>query len=213
MLSSVEFFNMRSFFSMTLFGMVAYAAWRLTFYKNVPVDLKAIPHSVVKKTAALLLLPALAIIYFLYNADSIDYGILSLMVITSIATGIYEEFIFRAIGFGSLIAAKVKTRNAVFISAAVFALFHLPVAMGYMPIDTFFKLFTVFVMGIVFAYIYYITKNILYVIAIHILWDLATTLNLYYGTDTPGLLFALALFAVGLGYCFLGCRELKNEVI
>jgi hypothetical protein len=57
---------------------------------------------IIKQTSPLIIIPLIAIAYFLNTANTINDNLLSLMFITSLATGIYEELILRAIAFGSL---------------------------------------------------------------------------------------------------------------
>ena len=200
MLTLVSSLHVRSFVSMLLFTIISLFVWFFFLKKDVLIGISNIELTTVKDTFPLLLIPIMGIFYFLNTSENIEYSIVSLMLITSVSTGIYEEFIFRGIAFGSLVNAGVKPYKSILISAVLFSLFHLYSAYSYENIDILLKMMNTFMMGVIFAYIYYLTKNILYVITIHSLWDFESFLAQSYVTDNIGNSITIVLFAMTVLY-------------
>lgn len=200
MLSLVYELNIRSFVSMFLFIIVAFISWKLLLKKDVSIGFKTTNFTVLKQTMPLIIIPLFAIAYFIHNFTTINYSLISLMLLTSLATGVYEELIFRGITLGSLVSANMKPSIAIFISAGLFAIFHLVSAYTYSPLDIALKLLNTFMMGVIFGYIYYVTNNILLVISIHTVWDFESFLA---QNNTPNNIDDLAtiiLFAMSVLY-------------
>ena len=210
-LLSSHFLHIRSFLAMAIFTLLGFIAWRFLLKNNVPIGIKTTNNKLVLKTLPLLIVPLFAIIYFLFTSEDISYSLITLMLLTSLATGVYEEFIFRGITLGALIHADIKPARAVLISAAIFALFHLFDAGAYTNLQIILKLLNTFIMGVVFAYIYYASNNIFYVIAIHTVWDLESFMDKQYVSDTIGLAFPVILFAISFLYCTWSCKQLKVD--
>ena len=200
MLTLVSALHVRSFVSMLLFTIISLFVWLFFLKKDVPIGIGNIKLKTFRDTFPLLLVPIIGSLYFLNTSENINYGIVSLMLVTSLSTGIYEEFIFRGIAFGSLFNAGVKPYKSILISALIFSLFHLYSAYSYESIDIVLKMINTFMMGVIFAYIYHLTKNILYVIAIHTLWDFESFLAQSYLTDNIGESISIVLFAMTVLY-------------
>jgi len=209
-LTAVDLYNIRSFIVMLFLSMIVFITWKLLLQAEVPISIKTTDNKIILKTSLLLIIPLLAIIYFIFISYNINYSLLSLMFLTSLATGIYEELLFRGITLGSLIHANVKPKKAIFISAIIFSLFHLLDIGAYTNIQVALKLFNTFIMGVVFAYIYYSTNNIFYVIAIHTIWDLESFLDSQYISDTFSSIFPIILFALSFLYCTWSCKQIKK---
>ena len=210
-LLSSHFLNIRSFIAMFFVALLGFIAWRFLLKNNVPIGFKTTNNKLVLKTLPLLIVPLFAIIYLLSTTDDISYSLITLMFLTSLATGVYEEFIFRGITFGALIHADVKPEKAVLISAAIFALFHLFDAGAYTNLQIVFKIINTFIMGVVFAYVYSASNSIFYVIAIHTIWDLESFMDKQYVSDTIGFTFPIILFAISFLYCTWSCKQLKVD--
>jgi len=201
MILSISKLHLRSFIAITLFTLLSLLVWRVLLKKDVPIMIKTIDITILKSTLFLLVIPLVAIVYFL-SVFKIDYGILSLMMLTSLATGFYEEIIFRGVTLGSLICADVKPSKAIYLSAMIFSLFHLSTMYNYTSIDILLKILNTFMMGVIFAYIYYKAHNILYIIIIHFLWDLESFLAQYQQDmlNKIGESIAIILFAMTVLY-------------
>ncbi|MFK5937962.1 MAG: CPBP family intramembrane metalloprotease [Sulfurimonas sp.] len=186
---------------MALFTLLSLLAWRILLKKDVPIAIKTLDATMLKSTFLLFAILLFAIVYFL-NAFKIDYGIMSLMLLTSLATGIYEEIIFRGITLGSLVSAGVKPSKAIYLSAMIFSLFHLSTVYDSTSIDIILKMLNTFMMGVIFAYIYYKSHNILYVIIIHSIWDFESFLAQQQQnvSDKIGESIAIILFAMTVLY-------------
>lgn len=211
LLISISFFNIRSFIAMFFFSLLALAAWRFLLKKDISIKITTTNKKIILQTLLLLIIPLFAIIYFLSTSKDISYGLITLMLLTSLATGMYEELIFRGITLGSLIHADIKPEKAIFISAAIFAFFHLFDVGAYTNLQIVFKLINTFIMGVVFAYIYYASNNIFYIIAIHTVWDLESFIDRQSSADTIGMTFPIILFAMSFLYCTWSCKKLKAD--
>ena len=206
-LATVYNFHLRSFVVMFIYSLVALVMWKFLLKKDVSIGFMTINIKIIKQTLPLIIIPLIAIAYFLNTANTINYNLLSLMFITSLTTGIYEELIFRGIAFGSLIKANVKPKYAIFISAGFFALFHLFGMENYTNIDIGLKLFNTFIMGVIFAYIYFATNNIFYIIVMHTVLDFESFVDSQYQLNNIGLIFPIILFAMSVLYCTWSCKQ------
>ena len=200
MLLFINILNLRSFASMLLFTVIALVSWIVLLKKDVSIEFKISNSEIFKNTSLLLIIPLLAIGYFLNIAEDIQYGLLSLMLITSLATGIYEEIIFRGIGLGSFISSGIKPSRAILLSATLFSLFHLYAVHNDGSFDIILKMLNTFMMGTILGYIYYATKNILYVMVIHFIWDFESFLAKGYILDNIGTAISIILFSMTILY-------------
>ena len=130
------------------------------------------------------------------------------MLITSMATAIYEEVVFRAIGIGSFIKSGIKPNKAILLTAILFSIFHLYTVYDKEALDIILKLLNTFMMGVVFGYIYYASKNILYVIVIHMVWDFESFLANSYILDNTGVIITVILFITTLSYFYWSLRKM-----
>ena len=162
----------------------AISLWYLFLRKSVPIYFSKDTNRTFFITLPLLLVP-ISIVTFviLGDAKEINYSILGTVLLTSLFVGISEEIYFRVIAFGSLLSLHNTPRKSILLSALIFSLFHLTnlfseVTYFHMII----QLINTFMMGVVFAYIYYKTKNIIYIIVIHFMWDFSIFTNMTYGS-------------------------------
>ena len=197
MIMTVKFIHLNSFISMLIFTIISLLAWKLILKQHVKIYLKKISKTTLLETLPLIGIPFVSIIYFLSNIININYEIVSLMFITSLFTGIYEEIIFRAIVLGSFIKSNLSLKISIFLSALLFSFFHLYSIFEYEMIDIFLKLINTFMMGFILSYIYFLTKNILYVIMIHFIWDFESFLANGYNM---GLYISAILFLMTIIY-------------
>ena len=212
MLLFVSILNLHAFASMTLFTVISLIAWVILLKKDVAIEFKVSNKEVFKNTIPLLVIPLVSINYFLTIEQSIEYGLVSLLLITSLATGIYEEIIFRAIGLGSFMSAGMKPSKAILLSALLFSLFHIFTIYNAEIIDIVLKMMNTYMMGVVLGYIYYITKNILYVISIHAVWDFESFLAKSYMLDDVGVAITIILFAMTVLYFSWSMKKILKEI-
>ena len=99
---------------------------------------------------------------------------MAMFLATAIAVGIAEEMIFRVAGYRVLVASGSSVKKAIFISALLFSLFHLTNLFLGIGTGIIIQLINAFIMGVVFAYIYYKTESILYVMLLHFMWDFSS---------------------------------------
>jgi membrane protease YdiL (CAAX protease family) len=196
---------------MFFFSLFGFITWRFLLKKDVSIGIKTTNKKIILQTLLIVIVPLFAIIYFLSTSNDISYGLVTLMLLTSLATGVYEELIFRGITLGSLLHADIKPGKAIFISAIIFAFFHLFDAGTYTNLQIVFKLINTFIMGVVFAYIYYASNNIFYLIALHTVWDLESFMDKEYVSDSIGLSFPIILFAMSFLYYTWSCKQLKVD--
>jgi len=139
--------------------------------------------------------------------------IVGFMFLSSLATGVYEEFIFRGIAFGALLRLGLGVKWAILASAILFAVFHMFDISSYVTSAIVLKLINTFVMGVVFAYTYHATKSILYVMAIHTVWDMEFLIQRAYAPEDIALGLAVLLFVMSIIYCFWSCKSAANEYL
>ncbi len=185
---------------------VSIGLWYVFLRKSVPIYFSKDINKTVLVTLPLLLIPVSIVAFvILIDGKEIDYNILGIVFLTSIFVGISEEIYFRVIAFGSLISLKVSPKNSILLSALIFSLFHLTnlfseVTQTAMII----QLINTFMMGVVLAYIYYKTKNIIYLILIHFMWDFSIFTNTTYGGMK---LIGLSMFVLVIGYFIWAIRN------
>lgn len=101
--------------------------------------------------------------------ESGDVKTLTIFFITaSIAAPVYEEIMFRGFLLPSL-TRYTNTRNAIFLSSALFAISHLNLS-EVIPLAT---------LGVVLGFVYVRSRNLLSSILLHSLWNSGTLLTLY----------------------------------
>jgi len=186
--------------------------WYLFLRKEVPIRFTHEINPTLLISLPLLMLPITVLIVALATAQEIDYSLLSTFFVTTIGVGVSEEIFFRGIAFGSLITLKVSPKNAILLSALLFSSFHLTnLASEVSTTLMIIQLVNTFMMGVIFAYIYYKTRNIFYLILIHIMWDFSLFSNtLLRGESIVGAL----MIALVLGYfiwAMINIFKLKKE--
>ena len=122
------------------------------------------------------------IITTLVTSDTLDYTLFAYFFATALFVGISEEMIFRVVGFGSLLASGISPKKAIFLSALLFSLFHLTNLLSGLGITIIIQLINTFMFGVVLAFVYWETKNILYVMLIHFLWDFSSFTSMAFAT-------------------------------
>lgn len=200
MLMSISIIHLHPFAAMTLFTLFALIVWTILLKRDVSIEFNTSNVKIFKSTIPLVIIPFLAICYFLLASQNIQLNLVLFMLVTSLTTSIYEEVIFRGITLGSFISSGMQSSTAIFLSALLFSLFHLYGAFEYETLDIVLTMLNTFIVGIVIGYVYYATKNILYVIAIHFLWDFESFLAQNYITNYIGSSIALILFAITILY-------------
>ena len=83
--------------SMFLFTVFSLLLWFFLLRKDVPITIKAIDATMIKKTLTLLLIPIAASAFILTTSPSVDYGVVGFLLITAFLIAVYEEILFRAI--------------------------------------------------------------------------------------------------------------------
>ena len=159
-----------------------------------------------------MVIPIVATIYFLLvTKEPLQYSLPILMFLSSLATGAYEEFIFRGITLGALLRSGVSVKGSIYLSAVIFALFHMLDVDSFTTIQIFLKFLNAFVMGVVLGYVYYAAGSILYVIFIHTAWDMQLFIQGEYATNNAALVVAGSLFVMSVFYCIWSCRSMTDS--
>lgn len=171
-----DFMELSSHLLLLLSIAIALMLWYLFLKKEVPIEFKKlqISDTVVALPILLISLGAIAINFSINT--SVDTALFFMMLSSALLVGIYEEILFRAIALKALLKAGLGTSMALYLSALIFSLFHMPYLFA-IGIDSLFLFLNTFMMGLFFAVVYLHTKNILLVIGIHTLWDIATFIN------------------------------------
>ncbi len=179
--------------------------WYLLLRKEVPIYFSKELHKTLLISLPLVLIPTVLVVSVVINNKEIDYGIFSTILQTTIAVGISEEMLFRSIALGTFLSLKLTPKNSILLSASIFSLFHLSNLLAEMPYITMgMQLVNAFMMGVVFGYIYYKTRNIIYVMLIHFMWDFSLFINNMYGSVKE--VGALMLLMV-IGYFIWAIRD------
>ena len=209
----VSYLHMRSFVAMSLWGGTAWIVWRFYLKEKIPIHTQTSDSRIVLITSPLFAIPIIALVYFIaIYKEPPQYSLLILMFLSSLATGVYEEFIFRGITFGTLLQSGLSLKDSIYLSAAIFALFHI-FDIGSMTTSLIFlKLLNAFVMGVVLAFVYYATRNIIYVMFIHTVWDMQLFIQGEYAANDAALIVAGLLFFVSLFYCIWSCKNATNKI-
>jgi len=208
MIAVIEILYLRSFIAMFLFSAAIFILWKYYLKKQPYLYVEHIQQTYFLKTLPLVIVPLVGIIFLLLNQLSLKISIINLMLLTSIATGVYEELLFRGIVFGSFQQANISSKTAIFLSAALFSLFHIYTATEYETINFLLKMLNTFMMGVIFAYIYYITKNLLYIIMVHAIWDFESFLA---STSPIGLHLSTVLFLLTIIYFIWSSRQIDSK--
>lgn len=128
--------------------------------------------------------------------------------------GLVEELIFRGFIFISLLklkTSKYKVVHIVLLSAFMFSIIHLPAFFlyndSYNVLSIFWRLLFPFVIGVLYAYLLYMNKDIISLIFIH-----ATSNMISNFSGISGLLLALIFWAGLLYYTYRSYQQFKSKV-
>ena len=195
--------------SMFLFTVFSLLLWFFLLRKDVPITIKAIDVKMIKNTLALLLIPIASSAFILTTTPSVDYGVVGFLLVTAFLIAVYEEILFRAIGLGSFISADMSPFKAIVISSIIFSFCHLIFMKTFTP-DSILLLLNSFAMGFILGYIYFKTKNIIYVIAIHFVWDWAIFLNQRVADIETATIVSVVLLAITIWYFFWSFKAARS---
>jgi membrane protease YdiL (CAAX protease family) len=195
--------------SMFLFTVFSLLLWFFLLRKDVPITIKAIDVKMIKNTLALLLIPIASSAFILTTTPSVDYGVVGFLLVTAFLIAVYEEILFRAIGLGSFIKAGMSPFKAIVISSIIFSFCHLIFMKAFTP-DSILLLLNSFAMGFIIGYIYFKTKNIMYVIGIHFVWDWAIFLNQRVADIETATIVSVVLLAITIWYFFWSFKAARS---
>ena len=191
---------------------VVVTLWYVLLKKELPLDFRIKLSKDFFITLPLFLIPFSLLIFVLFASKNLDTVQLTRYFVTAVAVGIAEEMIFRAVIFRGLATSGSSVKKAILISALLFSSFHLlnllaGMKLTLMPI----QLMNTFMLGTVFAYIYYRTESILYIILLHFMWDFSSfTVSAFSDQEDH---FALYVFALSVAYfiwALIHVLKLKN---
>lgn len=141
------------------------------------------------------------------NVTAPDLGIL----LMGLAPAVFEEIIFREIFIDNLEKAGHTPRQALILSAAVFALVHLTNAVGGAPLQTLVQAGYAFVVGLVLGAVYIVSGDLFSVILAHAAVDISN--HIFPGgsvTPMPVIIAFLVLLAAEAAYAVFLVREKKE---
>lgn len=163
----------------------------------------------IKNTLALVFIPIAISIVILTTTFEVNYNVVLFIFVTALLIAIYEEILFRFIGLGSFINAGVTPFKAILLSSFIFSFSHIIFKSAF-SFDSALMLLNSFAMGCILGYIYFRTKNILYVIGLHFVWDFAVLLNQKIASDNIGLSATLILLMLTVWYFIWSYKACKN---
>lgn len=186
--------------------------WFFLLKKELKLPIIKLNREVLKRTSLFSMVPFSIIIIILalfpFGAPS---NILYLLVI-SLLIAIHEEVLFRGILQGVLIGSGFTSQRSILIASLLFAAAHI-IFKGAFDIGGIYIFINSFIMGYLFGYVYLISRNILYVISLHFIWDYAIFLNQRVQNDDFALMITLALFTLSGFYFLWSYRNLKKRSI
>ncbi len=155
-----------------------------TAFKKVKFNLWILEFAI----AALIL--AFLQIYF-GNYKGKDMSLVWQIVATTFMVGIGEEMLFRGIIFNGF-KEKRGVYPAILISAAIFGFLHITNIAGGAPIGATLKqMGSAGISGILFAWVFYKTKNIVPTMMYHWVWDMFLILGLYIPVSQTSILLTV----------------------
>lgn len=120
-----------------------------------------------------------------------DMKLLIMIIVTTLFVGVSEELMFRGILLPALVEKRGK-KLAVIISSVVFGLLHFVNILGGLPTkDMLNQMMLTYLVGIVFAFVFIKTNNLLLLMIYHSFWDMLLIVSSY----VPSSLAALAMLA------------------
>lgn len=198
--TSTKFNGASTIYKELFFILIVTAFWFFLLKQDVSLSFKRPDKYTLHMTLPLLGLIFSISLFIFVTSDTINTEQIISILIISLLIGIFEEIVFRGIGLGSFVSSGITPFNSILFSSILFSIFHLGSIMTDMGVIVIFQLINIFMMGIIFGYIYYATKNILYVILIHFLWDFAIFNNQQFSSNEIGSTISIILFAVTVGY-------------
>lgn len=179
-------------------AVVTVILWYVLLRKDIPLSFKINFNKTFFITLPIFLISLSIFVWTLVSSKSLDYQTMALFFGTAVSVGIAEELIFRVAGYRALMASGSSAKRAILLSAVLFSLFHLTNLLSGVGVTMIIQLLNTFMLGVVFAYIYYKTRSILYVMLLHFMWDFSSFVGRAFG-DAESLLGILP-FALTVGY-------------
>ena len=195
--------------SMLLFTILPIILWFLFLRKYLPLQLKRIDTKIRNNTLAIILVPLLALAVTLFVVPSVDFGLITYLVAISLLIAISEEVLFRFIALDSLLVAGGSPKQAIVFSSLLFTFGHILLASAY-SLDSILVIINTFTMGLVLGYVYFMTRNILYVMGIHFVWDITNFINQRVATEDVALPVTVTLLALQIWYVVWAVRGMRR---
>ena len=195
--------------SMLLFTILPIILWFLFLRKYLPLQLKRIDTKIRNNTLAIILIPLLASAVTLLVVPSVDFGLITYLVAISLLIAISEEVLFRFIALDSLLVAGGSPKQAIVFSSLLFTFGHILLASAY-SLDSILVIINTFTMGLVLGYVYFMTRNILYVMGIHFVWDITNFINQRVATEDVALPVTVTLLALQIWYVVWAVRGMRR---
>ena len=167
--------------------------WYLFLKKDIPLNFRIKFNRAFFITLPIFLVPFSLLFYVLLTSETLDSEQITMYFATAVTVGIAEEMIFRVAGYRVLVASGSSAKRAILLSALLFSLFHLTNIAAGQGIEIIGQLINTFMLGVVFAYIYYRTESILYIMILHFMWDFALFMTTGFG-GTKNVLVLFVLF-------------------
>ena len=168
-------------------------------------------------TGFLIMLPALGFALwnvfncFVTGGGSVTAPDLEILLI-GLAPAVFEEIISREIFIDNLEKAGHRPRQALILSAAVFALVHLTNVVGGSPLQTLVQAGYAFVVGLVLGAVYIVSGDLFGVILAHAAVDISN--HIFPGgtvTPVPVIIAFLVLLSAEAAYAFFLIRGKEKE--
>lgn len=213
LLAMISILKMHLPYTLTMFMFTVFSLllWFFLLKKDVSISIKDMDMPTFKATLPLIIITLGLSIFMITTSEVVNYNDIAVMFITSLLVAVYEEVIFRAIGLGSFLSSGISPLRAILLSSVIFSLFHV----GYIAdigFNIVFLLLNTFIMGFILGFIYYKTKNILLIIAIHFLWDFAVFINQKLPTVEIGTVTTIILFATTILYFTWSIKKIRGII-
>ncbi len=147
----------------------------------------------------------LVIAHGLVTQTNISLKVQSTIIAITLFVAITEEITFRVAGYQAFKKNGVSTNAAVYLSSALFSVFHLIGFLGRTGLDTLpFLLLNAFILGVVLCYVYMTTGNLVAPILVHTIWDSLNFINkfnpikLQNAISGLGLIFVTVMFLMAI---------------
>ena len=186
--------------------------WYLLLKKDIPLNLRISFNKDLLITLPIFLVPFFLLLYVLFTSETLENEKIAMFFTTAVAVGIAEEMIFRVAGYRVLLASGSSVKKAILLSALLFSLFHLSNIAAGQGIEILGQLINTFMLGVVFAYIYYKIESILYIMILHFMWDFSLFMNAGFGGEKNVLgLFVLLAGIVYFIWAITNVLKLKKS--